>query len=174
MKIAFVILALLLLLVGLVALVGLSLPVEHRAARQATLKASPDAVYAVISSPRDFPRWRSKVKSVEMLPDSGQHMSYRETGDDGTIPYVVEEAVPPRRLVTRIADRSLPFGGTWTYELMPAGSGTTLRITENGAVYNVIFRVMSRYVFGHEATIDAYLRDLSRHFGENVAISRAS
>lgn len=97
--------------------------------------------------------------------------SYREVGGDGGILFVVEEAVPPQRLVTRIADPSLPFGGTWTYALSPAGTGTVLRITEDGEVYNIIFRAMAKYVFGHEATIDGYLRDLGKHLGQDVAIS---
>ena len=54
----------------------------------------------------------------------------------------------------------LLFGGTWTYELTPVGRATLLRITERGEVYNPVFRVMSRFVFGHTATIDAYLAAL--------------
>ena len=171
MKIALIALATLATLIALVAALGWSLPVEHHAAREASFRAPPEAVFALIASPRAFPTWRAKVKSVELLPSTGDHLSYRETGDDGTIPYVVDESVPPRRLVTRIADRSLPFGGKWTYELAPTSNGTTLRITEDGEVYNVIFRVMSRYVFGHTATIDAYLRDVGRHFGQDVTIT---
>ncbi len=40
---------------------------------------------------------------------------------------------------------------------MPAPQGSTLTITEDGEVYNPIFRFMSRFVFGHEATMAAYL-----------------
>ena len=35
-------------------------------------------------------------------------------------------------------------------------------ITENGEVYNPLFRFMSRFVFGHTATIDKYLEDLGQ------------
>ena len=66
-------------------------------------------------------------------------------------------------LVTRIADTGLAFGGSWTFALQPAASGTRLSITENGEVYNPLFRVMSRFVFGHTATIDRYLGDLQKH-----------
>ena len=45
----------------------------------------------------------------------------------------------------------------WTYEIAPAPNGTTLTITEDGEVYNPIFRFMSRFVFGHEATMASYL-----------------
>ena len=38
--------------------------------------------------------------------------------------------------------------------------GSDLTITEDGEVYNVIFRFMSRFVFGHHATMDAFLKNL--------------
>jgi len=56
----------------------------------------------------------------------------------------------------------LPLGGKWTYELRPVQGGTTLRITEDGEVFNPIFRFMSRFVFTHHRTIDRYLGDLER------------
>ena len=45
----------------------------------------------------------------------------REIGKDGSIVYEIERSVPDSLLVTRIADRSLPFGGTWTHTLFPKG-----------------------------------------------------
>ncbi len=75
----------------------------------------------------------------------------------------LQESEPPRRLVTRITDKTLPFGGAWTFTLQPVDGGTKLTITENGEVYNPLFRVMSRFVFGHTATIDRYLGDLQKH-----------
>lgn len=94
---------------------------------------------------------------------------FRETGADGTILYEVESVVPNKRLVTRIADPSLPFGGRWTYEVLPGGDSTTLRITEDGEVYNPLFRFVSRFIFGHSATIEQYLRDVAKRFGEDPA-----
>ena len=78
------------------------------------------------------------------------------------------EEVPPSRLVTRIADEELPFGGSWTFELRPDGAGTLLTITERGFVKNVIFRALARYVFTHHRTLEQYLRTLGRRFGVEV------
>ena len=164
MKIALVVLGTLAALVLVVVLIGWSLPVAHRASREASYAASPDAVYAAITRVEDFPRWRSKVESVEIVP-SATGRSYRESGGDGAILYVVDVEEPGRRLVTRIADRSLPFGGRWTFDIAPSAGGATLRITEDGEVYNPLFRFMSRFVFGHHATIDAYLADLGKKLG---------
>ena len=62
----------------------------------------------------------------------------------------------------RIADPSLPFGGTWTYELRAEGSGTSLTLTEDGEVYNPIFRVMQKFFFSPYKTIDTYLENLKK------------
>ena len=149
-------------LVAVVAGVGYLLPVRHRASREATFAASPDVVFATITRVEDFPSWRSVVTKVDVIASAPEHPSWRESGSNGAILFVADRVSAPTTLVTRIADRSLPFGGTWTYELTPAGTGTMLRITEDGEVYNPIFRFMSRYVFGHTATIDTYLRDLGK------------
>ncbi len=170
MKIAMIVLAVLVGVVVLVAAIGWMLPVKHVATRQATYRATPEAVFATITDVERLPTWRASVKSVEMDTSQSKRTRFRETGSDGTIAYVVEERVPPRRLVTRIDDGSLPFGGSWTYELTPAGDSTTLRITENGEVYNPIFRFMSKFVFSHHRTIETYLTELGGKLGSAATI----
>ena len=83
---------------------------------------------------------------------------------DNDITFEMETVEAPTKIVTRIADKTLPFGGSWTYDLSPDGGGTRLVITENGEVYNPLFRFMSRFVFGHTATIERFLTDLGRAF----------
>jgi len=79
---------------------------------------------------------------------------------------VVESAESPKRMVTRIVDQNLPFGGRWEYDIEPDGpDASRVTITERGWVSNPIFRFVSRFVMGHTATIDAYLRALGKHFG---------
>lgn len=93
---------------------------------------------------------------------------WRETGKDGKITFAVVAADEPRRLVTRITDPKLPFGGSWTYELTQSGDGCELTVTEHGEVRNLLFRFVSRYVMGHSATIDGYLTALGARFGHPV------
>ena len=155
-------------LVGLVLIivaVGYSLPQRHVATREVTVPAPPGQVFALIATPADYPKWRSDVDSVELLSTEGGKERFRELGDNGPLLMRVEERVPDTRLVTVIADSTLPFGGKWTYELTPSGTGTTLRITEDGQVYNPIFRFMSRFVFGHTATMEKYLSDVEEELG---------
>ena len=150
------------LVVLLTAVIGWTLPVKHRATGRATFAAPPSAIYALITGVSEFPKWRSKLDRVEVLPPVDGKVTFHEVGDDGRILYVVEEAVPDERLVTRIADPELPFGGRWTYTLRPVPAGTELEIVEDGEVYNPLFRFMSRFVFGHSTSIDRYLADMAR------------
>src|SRR5712691_9280309 len=101
-------------IVALVLIIGWSLPVSHHVTRSISLRASPDSIFALISHPADFPQWRSDVTRVEPAPPEQGHARFREIGKTGAILYQVEAVVPNQRLVTRIADRSLPFGGVWT------------------------------------------------------------
>ena len=162
MRIAGLIVLILLILVCAVFVVGWRLPVEHRAVREASISAPPESVFALIDRPAEYPRWRSDVKRVELLPAVDGHSQFREVGSNGAILYRIEQSTPPSRLVTRIADPKLPFGGTWTYDVIPGGTSTTLRISENGEVYNPMFRFVSRYLIGETRTIDRYLADVTR------------
>lgn len=150
-------------LVVILIAIGYSLPVKHRAEVSATFNATPDTVFALITNVEAFPAWRSGLKSVEVIPSTDGHMRFRELSVDGTIAYVVESTEPNRRLVTRIDDKSLPFGGTWDYQLSPApGGGTVLRIVEAGEIYNPVFRLISRFFMGYDRTIKTYLADVGR------------
>lgn len=156
-----VVAAVLVLAVLVPVLVGLALPVHHRASRAVHLDAPPAAVFATITDTDRYVEWRSEVERVEQVA-GGARPRFREVSGGDAILFEVVERVPDRRFVTRIADPALPFGGTWTYELGAEGTGTRLRITEDGEVRNPLFRFVSRYVLTHTATIDRYLADLQR------------
>ena len=151
-----------------IAAIGWSLPVKHRASVARAFQASPTQIFALITDVSSFPSWRSDVKGVDTLPDENGRKRWVETTKSGPpITFVVERSEPDRLLVARIANTDLPFGGAWTYELSPAGTGRTMvRITEDGEVYNPVFRFVSRYVMGHEATIKQYLSSIGTRFPE--------
>jgi uncharacterized protein YndB with AHSA1/START domain len=158
-------------LVGVVLVIvigGLLLPKEHTARSYATINAPPESVWRALTDVEAFPSWRGDVARVEILPPSNGRRSWREIGKHGTITFEELLADPPRRLIGRIADPSLPFGGSWTYDVVREGSGSRVMITEEGVVRNPVFRFMSRFVFGHHATQEAYLRALGRKFGHDA------
>ena len=140
--------------------VGYLLPRDHVASRDAVVAASPRETFARLLDVERFPEWRPGVEKVEVMARSPLRWKEHDGGD--VITYEVLDARPAERLVVRIADPDLPFGGTWTYDLREEAGGTRVTITERGEVYNPIFRFMSRFVFGHTATIEKVLGALQR------------
>ena len=125
--------------------IGAALPVKHKAVRSETF---------AVPAPR---LWELALALY--------HRS-----NDGT--YTVQEEHAPQRLVTAMIRKDLPYGGSWTYDFKAMGQETTLTITEDGEVYNPIFRFVSRFITGHEQSIDAYLAALRADVAAESAAAR--
>jgi hypothetical protein len=134
----------LVLLVVAVAAVGAMLPRNHKASRTLRLQRTPPEVWPVLL----------------------------QATQASEVPVDVLESQPPHRLVTRVTEKETNFGGTWTIAIdavPPAGS--TVTITEDGWVANPIFRVVSRFVMGHHATMDGMLKKVAAGLNEEAALS---
>jgi uncharacterized protein YndB with AHSA1/START domain len=128
----------------LIVVIGALLPHKHRVSRTASVHASPETVWNLISGP---PNWRMEITSYQELPSQNEHRIWRETDKHNqAIIYEAMESTPPRRLVTRIADPKLPFGGTWTYEITSTGASSTLTIMEDGR------SITRSFVFSHASS----------------------
>ena len=170
MKTALIVLAVLVALSTVVLIIGAALPRNHTVSREINLSRSPAEIYSVIRDFASSPTWRRDIVRVEILDGVDGRARFTEHSKDGSVTYEISEDVPPERLSTRIVDRDLGYSGSWAYEVLAQGGGTRLRITENGEVANILFRFMSRFVFGHTSTIDSYLLALSGRFGEHVEL----
>jgi uncharacterized protein YndB with AHSA1/START domain len=151
-------------------LIGSQLPRHHLASRMGLFHQKPEAIWEAITNVDAMPAWREGLKSVEKLPDRNGLPAHIEVTSSGRIPMETVEMTPPHRLVVRIEDDKLPFGGTWSYDIQATRDGAALRITENGWVSNPFFRFMSKFVFGQTSTINGYLRSLAKRFGEPARI----
>lgn len=134
MRIAIFIVIALIAAVGMIALIGFFLPMNHQASRSAEFTKPPDVIWVLIADPSSYGRWwqGADVKTA------------------------VVESNPPSKLVTKIVGET-QFGGTWTFEIAPTPSGSRLTITERGEIYNVVFRALSKYIFGYTSTMDSFL-----------------
>ncbi len=160
-------------LVAVIALIGASLPKKHSASRTARVPLPPETLFSILADVNGYPTWRPQLKRLERLPDRHGLPAWVETTSTGRLPMAFERMERPGLLVGRITDVTLAFGGTWTYRIVPAAAGSELTITEDGEVYNPIFRFMSRFVFGHTATIDGFLADLlTKTVGSSSLASR--
>lgn len=151
----------------IIVLIGFLLPKQHVASRVISLHRKPEAVFQLISDFKTTPSWRPDVQQVELLPPLDGHVRYREKGKNGVMTMEVIESSPPARMVAQIADKDLPFGGMWIFDISPTVDGCDLNITERGEIYNPLFRFVSRFLLGYHRTLDTYLRSVSRKFDES-------
>jgi hypothetical protein len=121
-------------LVGILALIGYSLPVGHEASRSAEFNKPPEVVWGLIADPNTYQGW----------------------WDGADVKTEVIERVPPTKLVTKIVGET-QFGGTWTFDIAPAPNGSRMTITERGEIYNPVFRALARFVFGYTSTMESCL-----------------
>lgn len=155
----------------LAAFIGSRLAPSHRVSVARTFPVAADVVWTAITDVEAFPSWRAGVKRIERLPDRNGLPAWIEEGRSGNITLAIERMERPRILVGRIADPKLPFGGTWTYEIVPDGIGSRLTITEHGEIYNPMFRFMARFILGYEGTIRSYMSALEKRLAGSHARS---
>jgi hypothetical protein len=164
MKWVLIVVGCLVAVVVLVAAIGAMLPKAHLVSRSSRFRRPSQAIWETITGPPD---WRPEVRSFEKQASREGRRVWKETDTHGQIiTYESVEETAPSRLVTRIADPTLPFGGTWTHEITPEADGCTVKITEAGEIYNPIFRFMAHFVFGYSGSIDAYLKALHNKLGD--------
>ena len=167
-KYAIITLTIIAALIGLAYTVGLTMSQDHTATSSVTLAVPRPEVWGAIVDVAAQPTWRTGLQTVTIEEAAPERMRWTEHGDYGDIPLRVEERVEPSRLVVVIDSQDLPFGGRWIYTLEEAGGGTHISITEEGSVYNPLFRVMSSLFMSEHETLDNFLTDLGRRFSQQV------
>jgi uncharacterized protein YndB with AHSA1/START domain len=137
------------------------LPEKHVAAKIYHFDADPGKVWNLITDFQGQTSWRPKLERVDRLPSQNGHEVWREVeGRHRQLSFETVECSPPHVLVRRIVGEGLPFGGSWTFEIVPETGGSRLTITEHGEVHNVVFRFVSRFLIGHTAGIETYASNL--------------
>jgi hypothetical protein len=162
MKWLIVSVALVVVAAALILAIGMLLPKDHVARAEALAAGPPDRVAALIRDVEAQPRWRTGVDRIEVLKRGPNSLLYVEHSNQGAIRFDFSEEVRDRLFRSVIADPDLPFGGSWSIGLAPRGSDTLVSIEERGSVGNPIFRFFSAVIFGHHATMNAWLADLKR------------
>src|SRR5262245_37478369 len=105
--------------------VGILRPRGHTVSRMQQFSAPPEEVWRLIADFAVYPTWRKELDRVELVSDEDGQPVWKEIakrGDSLTLQRI--ECEPGRRLVHRIADVSLPFGGAWVFELKPVAGGS--------------------------------------------------
>jgi uncharacterized protein YndB with AHSA1/START domain len=145
---------------------GMLLPKAHSVTRSATVAAPPDKVWGLVADFANEAKWNGAIKSSTRGSDKDGHEVWVTVDKrGGKLPLETVEVVAGQKLVRRIADPKLPYGGKWTITLAPDGGGTLVSVTEDGEVYNPIFRFIARTFMDEAATVNAYLNGLTKASG---------
>lgn len=150
-------------LVAVVLIMGSNLPALHRAVAQRVINAPVLLVYQRITAFEQAPQWRPTLHKVEVM-SRDPVLRYIEHAGAEHIEYELVENRSPDFLRIRIASTDLPYSGEWSISLREEDAQTLVEVTEVGRVENPIFRFLSHHVFGHTASMSAYLDDLQRSF----------
>lgn len=161
MKIVFVSMGIILTLTVLAGLflylAGLAQPERHAGSITFTMAKPSTVVWAALTDYAAMPQWWPAVKKIrfETRP-YGEVVTWdtdrrgRETG------FRTTEEKAPAQLVREITGDNLPFGGTWTYALVDANSGTQLTLTEDGFVKPPLFRGIAKFFLKPDATMRVF------------------
>ena len=102
--------------------------------RELRIDASPEVVYAVISTPEHLKEWWPDDADVKATPGAIGTVTF---DTDKVVPLTVVEANPPRRFSFRWAhpiDEPATAANSLlaTFDLIPDGEGTLLKFAETG------------------------------------------
>ena len=137
---------LVILVAALLAGVGATVDREHVASSRARYAQPPQTVWDLITDFEAAPQWRAEIEEVKDFTVVDGLPRYVEVSSFGDVPYRIEALDPPHRMVSRIDSEDLGFGGTWTFVVEPDVEGSTLTITEDGVIDNLMFRTLSLIV----------------------------
>ena len=152
---------------------GYSLPVEHQITMQRHYDKTPDELWKVLVNYRKYSQWRENVYEVSEMPSKGGYDAWKEVDADGhSVSYEIIGHSPGTRLVIEITDTRLPNTGSWTFDMIPKETGTLLKITENGKINNLFFRVIAHFVTGYTSSMNAWLNSLYNKFALEARVKK--
>lgn len=107
--------------------------------REIHVEASPEVVFAVISSPEHLREWWPDDAEIDAVPGAVGSLTFNGDGQGSpaVVPMTVLDAEPPRIFSFRwaYADGVVPGPGNSfhvRFELEPVGDGTRVRMVETG------------------------------------------
>ena len=155
-------------LAGLVLyLIGRSLPEQHTSRVTVVLPAARPVVWAAITDYAKMPEWWPDVKGVRLeTRPNGEVWAWNKDAHDREIAFRTKTETAPVKLVREIMGDDLPFGGTWTFELVDQGSSTQLTLTEDGFIKPPLFRAIAQYFIG----LDRTMKGFATHLEKRLAI----
>lgn len=112
--------------------------------------ASPESVWEVVSDVRRMSEWSPECRRIVVLgsPKEGVGMTFLGVNRRGWAMWPTTSEVVRYEPARAVAWRTRESGATWTYELTPTGSGTTLTGRRDLPTYTLGTTVMAPLIGG--------------------------
>ncbi len=166
--------------------IGTSIPMDHFALCSAQIAVPSTELIRTVLDDGSSRAWRPELRNVTLLSGEGPTAIWQETNKYGqvlTLRTTVEVQHDPMHAGTTLIVRKTPFsprlgfGGIWVFEVPAsgrAGATSSVSVSEQSRIYNPLYRSLAKYVFGYTATLQTYLTDLARKYGETPEITCSS
>lgn len=123
------------------------------------IKASPERLWALLTTAADIARWNSTVSSIEGTVAPGARLKITVPISSRTFNVQVDTFEPPHRLVW--SDGNAVFRGVRTYALMPQAGGITLFHMEE-VFTGFMLPLIARSLPDFKPVFERYAADLKR------------
>jgi hypothetical protein len=146
-------------------MIGAGMTPHQRLTRSRVFAAPADRVWSALLSIRQLPYDRSDLRLVDQGTATRPPDSIEVVGTPVTIS--IETFRPPRELVVKTTDPSIPYGGTWTFVLAPDGNDLTkLTVVEEAEVRGRLVRFCVRAFGMDDMLVEGIFRAVKRNLVE--------
>lgn len=121
---------------------GRNEPVAHVATVEAVVPVDPAVAAALLVDLKRRPTWRPQVERIGRVDDAvdGREIWRELDGGGDRLDLVIDEIGPDRLVLGVARPQDIGLRATWTWEIDPVDGGSRIRVTEDGAVDNELFR----------------------------------
>ena len=137
-----------------------------------TIRATPEAIWALLTDAANFPRWNSTVTSIEGEIADGHQLKLRVPSAEGRVFTPKVSQVTPARTMTWSDGLAPMFKGVRTFTLTPNGDGTT-EFAMREELSGIMLPMIKGSLPDFGPVFEAYAEDL-RRAAEATSNGRAS
>lgn len=135
------------LVIGYILVAGYTAPSEYKNSIQFTLAYSPEIIWKEMLNIQKTPERKKDVASVEVLEEFGKLVAWQENLKNGGYRiYRMNKKEEGKNLVLELTDSSYGLTGIWSFELRTSENRTTVIISEESQLNNMLKRGYRRIV----------------------------
>jgi hypothetical protein len=125
------------------------------------VNATPEIIWALLTSAADFPRWNSTIKSIEGTIAPGKKIRLKTTMDEKRTFTLKVATIEPEKLMVWASGQAPFFQGLRTYTIEKRSSGVSL-FTMTETLSGLMFPLAAKQIPDFKASFEQYAADLKK------------